>query len=383
MASERVLHTLRSLRVDGVVKVVLRNLEHFTDPAFEHRVCSMMPDGELRDAFRAAGADPLTAGYRGPADAAGAVRRLVRIIRDHDIGLVHANRTLDLVLAGAAARICGIPVVSTVHWLPRLQDHPHEQQRRLWRGAKYLAGIAARRALVDRYVGVSEAVREAHATLPLIGRAPVAVVYPGLDMRAATPPGAADRERLRSRLGLACDTPVVLNVGRLHAVKGQHYLVPMMRELRARVPDAVLLIAGEGDRRAALTRAVGAAGLDGAVRLLGLRHDVDALLAASDVLVVSSESEAAGLPLYEAMRAGRPVVAHDVGGIREMVVEGETGFLVPCGDTARMAAAVADLLEDPARAAAMGEAGRRLGLERFDIRVSVAALERLDHDLTG
>ncbi len=111
--------------------------------------------------------------------------------------------------------------------------------------------------------------------------------------------------------------------------------------------------------------------------MLGRRLDVDALIAASDALVLSSDTEAAPLPLIEAARMARPVVATRVGGVPEMVDDGVTGIVVPPADPPALAAAVERLWRDPARARAMGHAAQRVGRERFGIDASARALEEV------
>ncbi|HEU4699646.1 MAG TPA: glycosyltransferase [Gemmatimonadales bacterium] len=374
----RVLHTIRSLRVDGVVKVVLRNLAHFDPDAFTHTVCGLVPEDALAPEYRAQGIEPVFLAHRGPRSIPATVRALVRLIRQREIDVVHANRTLDLALAGAAARRCGVPVISSLHWLGRLDEHPQDHHMpwiRRW-GEQQLT-VLLNRTIPARIVAVSEAVRQSYASLPGFPAGRMRVVYPGLDMLAATAPDEAERTALARALGIEGAWPVLLNVGRLQAVKGQRHLVPAMARIRERLPRAVLLVAGEGELRPELERARAAAGLDDAIRLLGVRSDVDALLALADALLLTSESEAAPLPLFEAMRAGRPVVATDVGGVREIVREGRDGLLVPRGDPAALADAVVRLVTTPGLAERMGAAARCAGRERFDIRVSVRALEEL------
>ncbi len=377
-----VLHTVRSLRLDGVTKVVLRNVAHRRSGDFRHLVCSMLA-GEangastLADECRAAGVEPAFVGHRGVASAPRSIARIVRLIRRERIDIIHCNRTLDLALAGAAARICGVPVINTLHWLGRTTDHPEDgDPSSLRRRAEMQMPALLNRLFADRIIAVSGAVRESFAGLPGFPTDRVTVTYPGQDVSPPESPGET-RKRVRAALGIGHDQPVILNVGRLHPVKGQAHLVPMMLRVRARVPDALLLIAGDGELRDTLQHRIAAEGLADAVRMLGARDDVDALLAGSDVLVLASESEAAPLPLFEAMRAAKPVVATAVGGVPEIVASGRSGFVVPRADPSAMADAVITLLAAPVRAAEMGATGYRLLVERFDIDRAVESLEAL------
>jgi glycosyltransferase involved in cell wall biosynthesis len=165
-------------------------------------------------------------------------------------------------------------------------------------------------------------------------------------------------------------TPVtLLSVGRLRAPKDFLTLVRAMAALEPGL--AGLRIAGDGPERAALADEVARLGLESTVELLGTRTDVAELLAGADVFVLSSDSEGLPMSVLEAMAAGLPVVASAVGGVPEAVRDGETGTLVPPGDSAALAHALRRLVSDPALRDRLGEAGRRrvereFSLERFE-----------------
>lgn len=371
----RVLHTLRSLRVDGVTKVVLRNLAHRDAHAFDHHLCSLREERDLAGEAAALGLTPVFLGHTGPGTLPRTVSRMHALLVERGIDVVHCNRTADLAIAGVAARRLGVPVISTIHWLGRLDEHPEDRASKSLphRWIEMKATVAINRILATHIVAVSDAVRASYASMPGFPSDRTSVVYPGLAMGDPPPPSL--RDAVRARLGIDRETPLLLNVGRLHDVKGQRHLVPMMTQLRERLPGAQLLIAGEGELRRPLEAAIGSAGLAGAITLLGVRDDIDELLAACDLLVLCSESEAAPLPLFEAMRAGRAVVATRVGGVAEIVVEGETGLVVPRADPAALASAALRILETPGLAGRMGTSARNRGCSHFDISASVRALE--------
>jgi glycosyltransferase involved in cell wall biosynthesis len=174
----------------------------------------------------------------------------------------------------------------------------------------------------------------------------------------------------------------LLFVGRLRIRKGVEVLLAALRDLRRRIPGAVLRIAGDGEHRAALERAVTGLDLAAAVSFLGTRDaaQVRTLLRGAAALVVPSIYEGMPLVVLEAMEAGVPVVASAVSGIPEVVVGGETGWLVPPEDPEALARALAEVLTDPAEARRRGEAGRRRIVERYRPAAAAAswraALER-------
>jgi len=152
---------------------------------------------------------------------------------------------------------------------------------------------------------------------------------------------------------------------RLVARKGHADLLAAWPAVRAAVPGAIVLCAGDGWLREVLPALAAAAGLGEAVRFLGHRDDLPVLLAAADVVALPSRGEGLPLAVLEALAAGRPVVATDVGGNREAVEDGRTGRLVAPGDPGALAVAIAELLADGEARRRIGEQGRRVALERY------------------
>lgn len=197
-------------------------------------------------------------------------------------------------------------------------------------------------------------------------RAALEVLPPGVDATTFRPDPAARAEvRRRHRLG---DAPVVLCVSRLVARKGQDVLVRALPAIRQQVPGAVLLLVGDGPRRAALHRLAASGGVSDAVLCTGSvpQDQLPAYYAAGDVFAMPCRTrgkgldvEGLGLVFLEAAATGLPVVVGNAGGARETVRPGATGELVNGRDVAAVARTVATLLADPDRAAAMGRRGRR------------------------
>ncbi|TMS59040.1 glycosyltransferase [Imbroritus primus] len=172
----------------------------------------------------------------------------------------------------------------------------------------------------------------------------VVVIPNGIDT-ARFAPDPASRVRLRTALGIAETTRLLLHVGRLVPEKAQHTLVEAFAQVHAAHPATHLLIAGNGPLRTALAQQIAAAGLDGAVTLLGNRDDIPALLQAADLFVLSSNIEGMPLAVAEALASELPVVATDVSGIRLLVRDAQR--IVPPGDAAALAAAIRATLDAP------------------------------------
>jgi len=170
---------------------------------------------------------------------------------------------------------------------------------------------------------------------------------------------------------------VVGAVSRLAWKKGIRHLLEATPRILEAVPDAHVVIAGDGPLRSELEAQAAALGVRDRVLFLGSRPDTIALMAAFDVFVLPSVVEGMSNALLEAMAVGRPVVATDVGGNPEVVVDGETGLIVPPNDPHQLAASIQKLLEAPELAAEMGAAGRQRVIERYQIDVMTRRIEEL------
>jgi glycosyltransferase involved in cell wall biosynthesis len=217
-------------------------------------------------------------------------------------------------------------------------------------------------AACDRVIVVSRAIGAVMESGGLES-ARLRLVYEAVPDR---PPAPGGRELLAA-LGIPPGVPVVGNVAALTGHKDHATLIEAMALLRPRVPEARLVVAGEGELRPALEALVRERGLPDRVVFAGFRHDLDRLLPAFSVFCLSSHLEGLGTSLLDAMAFGLPVVATTAGGIPEAVEDGQTGCLVPPGDPAALAEALATLLRDETRRRVLGEAGRRRFEERFTV----------------
>jgi glycosyltransferase involved in cell wall biosynthesis len=291
--------------------------------------------------------------------------RLASELRSRRIDVVNGHNPTGSLYATLAARMAGVPVVLRT-------EHSIHYPGRGGRLYAPLEGWLTRQ--VDRVIGVCEAATRSHAArFPGLASRFVTVCN-GVSMDVAPP---RPRAEVRAELAVAAAAPVVLTVGSLTPQKSQDVLLAAMAKVARNRPDAMLLIAGEGRLRAALEAQRAALGLERTVRFLGARHDVTDLLAASDLMVLSSSREGLPVTLLEAMRAGRAALATDVGGNAEAIAEGVNGRIVPVGDIERMAAALQGLLADAAELARFGDAGKERWRERFTAERMVRDTETL------
>jgi glycosyltransferase involved in cell wall biosynthesis len=311
-------------------------------------------EGEMATLLRAAGVPvvvlplPALRPWTLPA-VARAWRRLRRLLADRRIALVHAHGSRGALYAGLAARGLGVPLV----WHARIADRDPRLD-------PLLLGLAT------RVIAISEAVAARFTGSPRAGR--VRVVYNGIDLERWQPGPSPPREGLE-----------VLLPGRLMPDKGQATLLRAAPAVLARHRGTrfVLLGAdagGEGARLRALARTLG---VEAAVELCPWASDPRAAFQAADVVVLPSRSEGFGRVLVEAGCLAKPVVASRVGGIPEIVADGETGLLVPPGDPPALAEALNRLLADPTLRAKLGAAARARALERFGAARHVAGVQQV------
>jgi len=327
--------------------------------ASDWQVCVAAAKGSaLAGDARAAGADVFELEYsraRMPSKPG----RLRDIAAAYDAdAIVGTSFLTNILVRRAAAELEGTRVVNIVHTEPDASRHEGSGPIRLGMRRRV---DAASRDRVDRFVAISSAVRNALCA---------GGVEPG---RVVTIPNGIDIATVRSDAmlpepeGLRAAGPLVGCVGRLAPVKGVEYFVRMAGSLGFQLPRARFVVAGSGPEESRLREIAYAHNLGDRLLFLGHVSPVAPVLAACDVVVIPSLSEGFSLVAAEAMALARPVVGTSVGGLVDVVVDGETGLLVPPGDPEALAAAVARLLRDPALASAMGEAGARRAEEHFTL----------------
>ena len=190
--------------------------------------------------------------------------------------------------------------------------------------------------------------------------------YNGLDLDRLKVRDGLRREEALAEFALPTDRRYMSIVANLrNPVKDHPMFLRAAAQVRAAVPDAGFAIAGEGELMESLRELTGQLGIQNDVFFLGRCDRVANLLFASDIGVLSSKAEGFANAILEYMAAGLPVVATDVGGAREAIAEGETGYTVASGDDEKMAARIIELLNDPKRARAMGERGNSIAAEKF------------------
>lgn len=363
----RVAHVVLSLDRDGGLEKVLVDALGRFDPRRVRScvVCTVEP-GELACRVESAGVPVRVVAKRRAADLS-VPWRLARLFRAEGIELVHTYSGVyrDGCLGGLLA---GVPI------------QVHTDQGRLypdtWRTRWTHRTLSRAR---DRVVAVSDDLRQY-----LIARVGVPPDRLAVIPNAVEPgmyEGAAGPQRSGEALGLPAGALAVGIVARLVPVKDHRTVLRAAAEVFQDVPEAHLLVVGDGPLRGELEALARDLGIAERTRFLGLRTDVPALLPCLDLIVLSSLHEGTSLTLLEAMASGLPVVATAVGGTPEVVLHERTGLLVPPRRPDLLAQAITRLLRSPRRREEMGQAGQARVVARFGIQAMVEAYQRLYEEL--
>jgi glycosyltransferase involved in cell wall biosynthesis len=292
-----------------------------------------------------------------------AILRLARTLRTHAVDVVFVKGKKGARIAAVAARAVGRGRVVLVLGLEgELTDRAVD--RWTWRYA------------VDRAVVLAEEAKLWYERFPWIGRGRLQVLFKGVDL-AALDPSTQDGPGVRMALGIPPNVVVVGTVGRLVWEKGHVWLLQAAARLREALPDAWFLLVGAGEKESQLRAEAARLGIDDRVVFAGYRRDIPGMLAAMDVFALPSRKENMPQVLLEAMAMARPVVSTATIGIREVLENGRSGFVVPTGDVGALADCLLRLARDAQLRTAMGACARtriRQGFTRDDM---LARVERL------
>jgi sugar transferase (PEP-CTERM/EpsH1 system associated) len=285
--------------------------------------------------------------------------RLARFLKQHAVDIVHAHQYTPFfqsMLSRLSYR--GVPIVFTEHG----RHHPDSRS---------LKRVAVNRLLSqrsDRFVAVGQSVRQALIDNEGLAARRVEVIYNGVDQKPfRAVRNTASRKSVRSELNVPDDEFLVIQVARLNPLKDHLTAVESIAKLVDKKIPVRLILVGEGETQSEIERTIDQLGLTRNVQLLGTRQDIPELLSAADAFLLSSISEGIPLTIIEAMAAGIPVVATDVGGNSEVIENGRTGLLCSAKDSSFMAQQLTELYESHDLRNMLAENAMARAQELFDI----------------
>lgn len=377
----RIAHVITRMILGGAQENTLLNCEDllrdYGDEVLLVTGPPLGPEGSLLDRARARGV---------PLEIVSSLRReihpwrdwmsyraLRKILRDYHPDVVHTHSAKGGLLGRAAATAERVPVV--VHGVHGAPFHPYQNPlaREFFRQCERWA---ARRC--HAFISVADAMTELMVRAGVAPREMFTTIYSGMEVE---PFLAADqhRARVRASLGYAPEHVVIGKIARLFKLKGHADVIAAAREVVVRVPQARFLFVGDGVLRESLERQIAEAGLSEYFQFAGLvpPDQIPQMISAMDVVVHASLREGLARVLPQALIAGKPVVSYDIDGAREVVISGQTGFLVPPGDVNILAEALSVLGENPGTFAQFGAEGRRRFTDQFRHETMTAQIRAL------
>lgn len=338
----RVLYLIdQVIDTGGAERFALGLATHLPADRFELWVCSTRgAEPDALEQLRVAGVRHVHLGRTGKLDV-WRFGRLVALLHRHRFDILHGHMFGSNLWGCLIGRACRVPIVIAHEQTWSYEGEPV----RRWLDGHVIGRLAT------RFVAVSTRDAERMVTIEGVPAAKIVMIPNAYVPR----PGSADTD-LRGQLGIGADIPLLVVVAQLRPQKALEVLLDAFAAVLEAVPETHLAIAGDGERRAALEAQARALGLTHRIHFLGRRNDVDAILRAGDLAVMSSDFEGTPLVAYECIANRIPLVATAVGGLPDIVQDGRTGRLVPPRDPPALAAAIVELLRDPRRRAAIAAA---------------------------
>lgn len=345
----RILQLIETGGPGGAERVLLSLSQHLRT-WYEVEVGLLKP-GWLAAQVQALGLACSVLRARGAGDLA-VITALRKLVRTHQISLIHAHEFYMAGVGAIVSRLTGIPLVATVHGKTY---YPDKRRRRL------LYRLIAAQA--SKIVPVSQDLATFFCRTTGTPVSRVEVIYNGIDVDVLA--GVLRDRELLASVGIPPTAPVVGAVGNLYPVKGHAHLLRAMPAVMTGQPAVHLVVLGRGALHDRLLADAQALGIRDRVHLLGHREDVPRWVASLDVFVLPSLSEGLPLSLLEAMATGRPSVVTAVGGVSEVIEDGVTGFIVPPASPGALAEKTLMLLRDSVLSARIGSAAQARVREHF------------------
>jgi glycosyltransferase involved in cell wall biosynthesis len=368
----KIAYLIDGLSMGGAERLMVPMLKHLSQDNFEPYVCALQSkDGNPMAAeIRALGVPVECLGIRHLREA-DAIPRLIGYLKKIRADLVHTQLEAANILGNLSAKLLHLPSVCTIHVMPSLDVKTKTKlhQRVEW---------FALRHFCDRVISVSEEARQYHIDISGSSAQRLTTIYNGIDLSAFLHMDfVVERGAVRAELGFSSDANVLVTVAVLRPPKGIQFMIRALPAILASCPNTYYLIVGDGSHHSALVDEVNNAGVHRRVIFTGMRNDVPRLLAAGDVFVLPTLTEALPTVLAEAMAARLPIVASRVGGIPEMIANGQNGILVAPEDVTGLANACIHLLENPDKRRGIGEEGWKTASRKFSIERQVDQLKQL------
>ncbi len=363
------LYIIHSLDNGGAETLAIRLAAKLDKNIFNATVCSLSDHGPLREVLEAKKVPYFTLGKREGKDFKIAIQ-LRNILKQQEVDVIHTHNMGPLLytyLATLFSNKCKI--VHTEH-INMAKEFSYSTKHLLYNKLLY------RR--LDGFINIAQHLTREYCSRFDLSHAKVQTIHNSVD------PGKVSSRHsysLREQLGISSTVPLIGNISALRPQKDHQTLIRAMGKVCEKIPEAVLVIAGEGESRDELVALVEELDLTQNVTFLGFRSDVDSLLQQFDIFALSSLYEGLPLCILEAMAAGRPIVATDADGTNEIVKDGKTGLLVPLKEPELFADAILSILQNPERSVEMGKTAQKLVRDEHNMDKMISQYERFYQEL--
>lgn len=363
----RVVHVVNSLECEALEPFILKLVKALNENGTPSDIICLTDKGPMATEVVKHGIKVVVL-KKQPRIDLGLIIRLARIIKKLEVDIVHTHDFSPLIYGTLAAKLAGKKCVNSQHG--RINQRTY----------RFIFIWNANHFIIPK----SNDTRNYLLKYNRIATKKLRVIYNGLDLKRFTC-DLLDKQRLemRKELGIGAESFVQISVGRLSPEKDHMTLLKAFRRLRRKKMDSFLLIVGDGPLKEKLKATAVDFEISDRVLFLGFREDIVPLLQIADVFILSSYREGLSFSILEAMACGKPVVATKIGCTPEVVIDDETGYLVPCGFPERIEVAVQKLFINKNKAVEMGGAARRKVEQQFSLVRMVGEYQQLYLDVIG
>lgn len=354
-----IAHLIHTIAYGGVETALINWVKRIPNDGFDaHLICFANPGETERpfvEAANAAGLNVLRIPWHRGKPVWRSARALKRIIEEHRIRILHCHNTYAMLVGLVAARLTRVLTTTTLY---------------VWGDFGWKRGLLQwmDRAMLPWFDTITAHCEETRRKTIEMGYKPedVHLLVCGFDAKPVTT-AAEERRARRAELGASDSDMVLINVARFYPEKAHEVLLEGFRLMREKEPRLKLWLLGVGPDEGRVRALAAALGLDDGVRFLGFRSDLEHVLSLADIMVHPSHMEGVPLAVLSGLAAGLPVVATAVGGLPEVVRDGESGILIPPGQPETLASVVLDLAADEARRRSLGARARRFIEEEYSL----------------
>ena len=368
----KIVYVITSTGVGGAEKILYHTIRGIDDNKYTVLLCTLKKKGVISKELEKHGVSvhclklSEKEGLAGWFSSIMVLFRLFLYLREQRPTIIHSFLFRANILTRIAGCLTGVPVIIS--------------STRVMGGEKGYYHLIERVTsfMVDRYIAVSGSVKRYIIQKSKVHDGKVSIIYNGVKVKNNS---TSSMQNMKMYFGIEDEDNIIITVGRLHKQKGYSYLFHAISMVEKEMPRLKLLIIGEGEDENNLKDLAESLDLNNKIIFAGLRYDVEKILPMTKIFILPSLWEGMPNVLLEAMAAGKPVIATEVGGVPEVVLHGKTGILVPPEDSDAIANAMRYLLQDELKAKKMGEAGRLRVEEHFTIAGMLERTEDLYQEL--